>query len=93
MPVLLEGRFLAAVWDGVERRLLLAHDAGGHHPVFLHERGQRLWFSPNVLALAHSGAVDRRPDRISFAMMLRLTRPEAGHTFFEGIERLGYPSD
>lgn len=86
----LDGSFVAAVWDGGERRLVVGHDAFGHHPLFYHwsPRKGRLHFSSNVLALAHCGRLPVAPDRLNMALNLRLARPTPGGTYFEGIRRL-----
>lgn len=84
----LDGRYLLAVWDGRNHRLMIGHDALGRHPVFYARENGSLWFSPNVLALASSGGVPRRPNRLSLALLILFHWPEAGQTFFERIWRL-----
>lgn len=84
----LDGSYLVAVWDPRERRLLVGHDALGHHPVFYAEAGGDLWITSNVLALPAAGAVARRPNRVSLGMAALLYWPASGQTFFEPIKRL-----
>ena len=51
----LDGSYLLAIWDPRQGRLLLGHDALGHHPVFYSPQPQALWFGSNVLTLSESG--------------------------------------
>src|SRR3954454_21723189 len=43
----IDGSFLVAIWDPRARRLILGHDALGHHPVFHAQANGALWFSAN----------------------------------------------
>jgi asparagine synthetase B (glutamine-hydrolysing) len=85
----LAGNYLAALWDGAARRLVLGHDRLGRHPVFFANTSDMFWFSSNVLELGRSGVVDPRPNRMSIAMTAFALWPEAGETFFADIRRLG----
>jgi asparagine synthetase B (glutamine-hydrolysing) len=84
----LDGCYLVAVWDGKARRLLLGHDALGRHPAFYSVGDKAVWFSSNVLALARSGRVPTRPNRVSLALGGLLYWPDAGETFFESVRRV-----
>jgi asparagine synthetase B (glutamine-hydrolysing) len=84
----LAGSYLLAVWDARQRRLLVGHDPLGRHPVFYANRPDAFWFGSNVLALAGSGKVSNRPNRMSLALAAVLQWPEAGDTFFEDIFRV-----
>jgi len=84
----LDGCYLIAVWDASARQLLVGHDALGRHPVFYAAEREAIWFSPNILALARSDGISRRPNRLSLALALAKWWPEAGQTFFEAIHRL-----
>lgn len=84
----LDGRYLVAIWDADARKLLIGHDALGHHPVFYAVSREGVWFSSNILALASSGRVSKRPDRMSLAFAMVGWWPEAGRTYFEAISRV-----
>ncbi len=84
----LDGSYLVALWDPRERRLILGHDALGHHPVFYADGSDALWFTSNVLALPAAGVVRRDPNRVSLALAALLYWPAAGQTFFEQVRRL-----
>jgi len=84
----LDGCYVVAVWDGATRRLILGHDALGRHPVFYATSGGDVWFASNILALARSGQVSRRPNRLSLAFAMLAWWPEARQTYFDAIHRL-----
>jgi asparagine synthase (glutamine-hydrolysing) len=84
----IDGSYLLAIWDPVQQRLLLGHDALGHHPAYYATAGDTLWFSSNVLALAASGRVPRDPNRVSLALAALMRWPAPGQTFFEGVNRV-----
>lgn len=84
----LDGCYLAAVWDEEARRLFVGHDGLGRHPVFYAAQPDGIWFASNILALASSGRVSKRPNRLSLALLVLGLWPEAGETFFDAIRRL-----
>ena len=84
----LDGSYLIAIWDPLQRRLLLGHDPLGHHPVFYADRPDAFWFTSNVLAMPAAGVVPNEADRVSFAMAALLYWPAAGHTFYQQVQRL-----
>ena len=84
----LDGSYLLAIWDPRAARLLLGHDALGHHPVFYATASGTLLFGSNVLAIAHSGDVSRRINRVSLVLSALTKWPAPGQTFFEDVRRL-----
>ena len=84
----LDGSYLLAIWDPGASRLLLGHDALGHHPAYYTTASGTLLFGTNVLAIAHSGYVSRRVNRVSLVLSALTKWPAQGQTFFEDIRRL-----
>ena len=82
----LDGCYLAALWDGRSRTLLLGHDALGRHPVFYVVDANDVWFAANILALTRSGRVPTRPNRLSLALSALAFWPEAGQTYLRRRE-------
>jgi hypothetical protein len=83
-----EGRYLAAIWDGERRVLLLGHDALGRHPAFYATGADGFWFGSNVLTLASNSRLSNQLNRSSLALGLLMYWPEAGETFFQAIHRV-----
>lgn len=84
----LDGCYMAAAWDGRSRTLLLGHDALGRHPLFYVVDANDVWFAANILALTRSGRVPTRPNRLSLALSALAFWPEAGQTYFDGVNRV-----
>jgi asparagine synthase (glutamine-hydrolysing) len=66
----LRGMFALALWDGVERTLLLARDPHGIKPLYLSTAGGALRFASQVRALDASGAVGDAVDPAALAGFL-----------------------
>ena len=84
----LDGAYLAAIWDEEKQRFVIGHDGLSKHPVYYTISNEGFWFASNILALAHSGAVEPVLNRLSLARRLVLQHPLAGQTFFANIRRL-----
>ncbi len=81
----LEGEFALALWSPDERRLLLARDAMGIRPLYLHyEPGKCLVFASLPAGIFGSGLVPRLLDEVGLgAGVLRAYQP--GGTIFSGV--------
>src|SRR6476646_7059877 len=58
----LRGMFAFALWDGRQRRLMLARDRLGKKPLFYAQRDGTLWFASEAKAILQDEAIDRRPN-------------------------------
>lgn len=58
----IEGEFVLALWDKRNERLILARDAFGLHPLYLHKTSETITWSSHVKALADDVGCDRTPD-------------------------------
>jgi asparagine synthase (glutamine-hydrolysing) len=58
----LRGMFAFALWDGRQRRLLLARDRVGKKPLFYATKGDTLWFASEARAILVDTAVEREVD-------------------------------
>ena len=96
----LRGMYAFALWDGVERRLVLARDPYGIKPLYYAESSGCLRFASQVKALAAGGAIDDEVDPAAVAGFLAWgSVPEpltlrravralpAGHLLVAGPER------
>ncbi len=101
----LRGMFAIALWDGRERRMLLARDPYGIKPLYYANDGKTLRIASQVKALIGGGQVDRQFDPAAAAgFFLRGTVPEpftmyrairalpAGCFAYAGADGLGEPS-
>lgn len=85
---LLNGIFGFAIWDGRERRLLVARDPLGVKPVYWHGDGRRLAVASEVGALLATGLVEPRVDRVALDHYLACRFTPAPRTLFEGVSKL-----
>ena len=60
-PEQLRGKFGIALWDGRERRAVIARDRLGVKPLYYAEAGDLLVFASELKSLLASGLVDDRP--------------------------------
>ncbi len=82
---LLEGEAALALWSAHDRRLLLARDALGVRPLFLHHQpGKHLLFASLPSAIFASGLVPRMLDEVGLGLdVVRAYQP--GRTLFLGV--------
>lgn len=85
----LEGMYALALWDGRERRLLLARDPVGTKPLFWHqsERGL-LSFASEIKALLEDPGCSRQPDVRALAGYLGHLYVPAPATAFAAVRQL-----
>ncbi len=88
VPELLRGMFAFAVWDGRERKLLLARDRFGEKPLYYAERPDGFVFASELGALL---ADERTPGVLSLPSLdayLALQYVPSPDTIYEGIKKL-----
>lgn len=84
----LRGMFAVALWRQSRRRLVLARDRLGIKPLYLHQRGEDIYFGSELKAIfAHPG-VDRRLDLQALGYYLALNYVPTPHTLVRGITKL-----
>ncbi|MGA9995588.1 MAG: asparagine synthase (glutamine-hydrolyzing) [Pyrinomonadaceae bacterium] len=82
------GMFALALWDGRERKLLLARDALGIKPLYYYQTKNLFIFASEVRALLASGLVPRRLSRTGLASYLEYGSVESPETIIEGVRSL-----
>ncbi|HEY0190979.1 MAG TPA: asparagine synthase (glutamine-hydrolyzing), partial [Kofleriaceae bacterium] len=83
------GQFAFAIWDRVERTLVVARDRLGVRPLYLAEHAGRVWFASEVKAIfAGAPAMPRALDRTGIGETFTFWTPLAPRTVFAGIEEL-----
>ncbi len=82
------GEFACAVWDGAQRRLILAKDGVGMRPLYYH-RGERLVaFASMAKGLHALPETPYAPDEDKIAEFLILTPDWGSETLFKGVEKV-----
>ncbi|MBY0539733.1 asparagine synthase (glutamine-hydrolyzing) [Patescibacteria group bacterium] len=83
----LNGMFALAIYDGKEKKLLVARDSAGIKPLYYYFENGRLIFSSEIKALLESG-IPRKLDTEAFGHYLRLMYVPAPLTMFAGVKKL-----
>ena len=84
----LRGMFAIALWDGSERRLLLARDRLGVKPLYWAPVDGGILYGSEPAAILASGLVAARPDPAAIAQYLTLQYVPPPLTGFVGIRKL-----
>jgi asparagine synthase (glutamine-hydrolysing) len=84
----LRGMFGIALWTESERRLVLARDRMGIKPLYLHWRGEELYFGSELKAILHHPEVERRISPEGLNYYLSLNYVPCPWTLIGGITKL-----
>ncbi|MEO8658519.1 MAG: asparagine synthase (glutamine-hydrolyzing) [Bryobacteraceae bacterium] len=84
----LRGMFAAALWRRSDRRLVLARDRMGIKPLYLHQRGEDLYFGSELKAILEHSEVERRLDFNALCYYLSLNYVPTPWTLVKGITKL-----
>ena len=84
----LQGRFVFALWDDEERRLVLGRDAAGIRVLYTLEDGDGLLFASRIKALLRTGRSRKELDPRSVDTLLTLRRVPGTSTLVSDIRRL-----
>jgi asparagine synthase (glutamine-hydrolysing) len=83
----LEGMFAFALWDAREHRLVLGRDRTGIKPLYVAERGDRLWWGSEAKCLLAAG-VEPELDRQALHDYLTLGYVPGPASMFAGVAQL-----
>ncbi len=84
----LDGMFALAIWDGPNKRLVLARDRFGKKPLFYSLNGQRLSFASEAKTLIETGQIYGKVDQLALASYLTYGYVTAPMSIFDGISKL-----
>ena len=84
----LNGDFAFAIWDGRNRRLVLARDRMGVRPLFYTRLRDTLYFASEIKALLQVPGIDAELDPLALDQIFTLWAPIAPRTAFKGIFEL-----
>jgi asparagine synthase (glutamine-hydrolysing) len=84
----LHGMFAIAVWTEREKRLLLARDRLGIKPLYVHRRGDDIYFGSELKSIFVHPEVDRSLDLTALHHYLSLNYVPSPRTLIDGVEKL-----
>jgi asparagine synthase (glutamine-hydrolysing) len=84
----LNGMFGFAIWDGRERRLLLARDRLGIKPLYFRLEDRRLVFGSELKAILQAPDIPREIDPVALRDYLAFEYVPSPKTIFRGINKL-----
>lgn len=84
----LDGMFALAIWDLVERRLLLARDRTGKKPLFLYEDAEKIVFGSEIKAILAHPQIDRTRSAEAVPQFLAHGYVPTPGTFYSRIRKL-----
>jgi asparagine synthase (glutamine-hydrolysing) len=84
----LRGMFAFALWDGREKRLMLARDRLGIKPLYVYRDGEQLLFGSELKAILAHPQVERRVDAEALEDYLALGCVPGGRSIFKRIQKL-----
>lgn len=84
----LNGQFSAAIWDGPNRRFVLALDHLGFEPLFYFWNGKTLIFCSSLKCLVRSGSVERNLNFRSIRNYLLFNYNAGLETFFKNVSKV-----
>jgi asparagine synthase (glutamine-hydrolysing) len=84
----LRGMFGVALWQQSRRRLVLARDRMGIKPLYVHLRGDDLYFGSELKAILEHPEVERRISRTGLGHYLSLNYVPRPYTLIDGIWKL-----
>ena len=84
----LRGMFALAIWNNVERRLILARDRLGIKPLYLAERGDDLYFASELKGILVHPEIERQLSLEGLDCYLSMNYVPCPWTLIEGIVKL-----
>jgi asparagine synthase (glutamine-hydrolysing) len=84
----LRGMYALALWDGIERRLLLARDPYGIKPLYYRDNGVEVRAASQVRPLAGNGRVSTRPNEASLAAFFLFGNIPEPLTVWDGVQEV-----
>ena len=84
----LRGMFAFAIWNERDRRLVLVRDRLGIKPLYVHRRGDDVFFGSELKTLFAHPEIDRRMDPVGLNLFLSLNYIPGTHTLTQGIAKL-----
>ncbi len=87
-PKHLDGMFAIALWDMIERKLILVRDHVGIKPLYIWENGEKFAFASEIKSLLRAEGVKASMDLDSLHFLLNIRFIPGRKTLFENIRKL-----
>lgn len=84
----LDGMFAFALWDNLERKLVLARDRMGEKPIFYSQDNNEFKFSSSLQALVNSSSKSPEIDKTIMWSYLQKGYVGPGQSIFHGVDEL-----
>ncbi len=84
----MRGMFGVALWRESTRRLVLARDRMGIKPLYIHQRGEEIYFGSELKAIFAHAEIERRISPEGLAHYLSLNYVPCPYTLVDGIRKL-----
>jgi len=84
----LNGVFVLAIWDRLQKKLLIANDRFGLYPLYYAHYNGRLVFSPEVKGILCDDGCNRQVDMRALSEYMRFQHLLGDKTFFEDLKLL-----
>lgn len=84
----LRGMFAIAIWDGKQRRLLLARDRVGKKPLYYFADGKRIIFGSELKAILAADGIPRAMDPLAISDYFSLGYVPAPRTIYANVRKL-----
>jgi len=84
----LDGMFVFAIWDKVEKELFIARDRLGIKPLYFFKQGEKLLFSSEIRSLLKSEVIPRKLNDQALVDYLRYQTVHAPNTIIKDVEML-----
>ena len=82
------GMFSFALWDGKQKKLLLARDRYGQKPLYYAERDGQIIFSSELKSLVRHPCVEKNLDKVALSRYLAFEYVPAPFAIYQGVQKL-----
>lgn len=79
------GMFAFAIWDTIDKKLIVARDRMGVKPLYYQIKNNTLLFASEIRALIHSGLIDKKINLKSVAEYIQYTTVHAPNTIMQDV--------
>jgi asparagine synthase (glutamine-hydrolysing) len=82
------GSFIIAIWNANQRKLIIANDRLGLHPIYYSLKGKSLLFASGIRAILADNSISRQLDPIAITQFLSFDYVLGDRTYLENVKLL-----